>query len=265
MQRLIDILCHPRRLGIYNKDKIYIPLIYFISFFLLFIGVVMIINFNTEYYNANTSSNIIQVIDISNEDVYGEYINNEFIFNNKKSDISTDDIIIYFNHKNVDKSVNTIDKTIINFEADKVSIYYGLSQKVSYKYDKYEIDNFSLAGVCSGDIDDIVTFKDLLNNIFFDFNTKYQVSTILPLLFQYFMQFLMVFAFALIFSFFVNPGIKFDVRFKLLIYDSLIFLFVMMLSVMIQISWLEYLAYALPIIFAGITFSHIIRISKIVK
>ena len=265
MQRLIDILCHPRRLGIYNKDKMYIPFIYFLSFFLTFMGVVLIINFNTEYYDVNTSSNIIQIIDISNEDIYGEYVDGKFDFNNKKNDISTDDIIIYFNYKNVEKSFNTVSKTIINFESDKVCIYYGLSMEASYKYDKYEIDNFSLTGVCEGNIDDIVSFKDLLNNIFFDFNSEYQISTILPLFFQYFMQFLMVFAFMLIFSFFVNPGIRFNVRLKLLIYDSLIYIFVMMLAVMIQISWLEYIAYVLPIIFAGITFSHIIRINKIVK
>ena len=265
MQRLIDILCHPRRLGIYNKDKTYIPLIYLLSFFLLFMGIVMIINFNTEYYSADTSSGIIHVIDISNEDVYGEYIDNEFHFNNKRNEIKTDDMIIYFNHNDVDTSINTISKTIINFKSENVVIYYGLSQKVSYKYSSYDIDDFSLTGVCEGDIKDIVAFKDLLNNIFFDFNSKYQVSTIAPLFMQYIMQFLMVFVFALIFSFFVNPGIKFQVRFKLLIYDSIIYLFVMMLAVMIQISWLEYIAYALPIIFAGITFSHIIRISKIVK
>ena len=265
MQRLIDILCHPRRIGIYNKDKIYIPFIYFLSFFLLFMGLVMIINFNTEYYSVETSGNIIYVIDVSNEDIYGDYHDGSFNFNNKKNDITTDDMIIYFNHNNVDTSINTINKTIINFESEKVSIYYGLSQKVSYKYDRYEIDDFTLEGVCEGNIEDIVSFKDLLNNIFFEFNSKYQVSTIAPLFFQYFMQFLMVFAFALIFSFFVNPGIKFNVRLKLLIYDSLIYLFIMMLAVMFQISWLEYIGYALPIIFAGITFSHIIRINKIVK
>ena len=84
MQKLIDALCHPRRLGIYNKDKIYIPFIYLISFFLLFMSVVMIINFNTEYYNADTSASIIELIDMSNEDVYGEYIDNKFEFSGKK-------------------------------------------------------------------------------------------------------------------------------------------------------------------------------------
>ena len=111
MQRLIDILCHPRRIGIYNKDKIYIPFIYFLSFFLLFMGLVMIINFNTEYYSVETSGNIIYVIDVSNEDIYGDYHDGSFNFNNKKNDITTDDMIIYFNHNNVDTSINTINKT----------------------------------------------------------------------------------------------------------------------------------------------------------
>ena len=265
MQKLIDALCHPRRLGIYNKDKIYIPFIYLISFFLLFMSVVMIINFNTEYYNADTSASIIELIDMSNEDVYGEYIDNKFEFSGKKNDISTSDIIIYFNHKNVEDSINTLSKTIFSFEEECITIHYGLYQKVSYKYSEFDIDDFSLKGVCEGNINDILLFKDLLNNVFFKFNVKYQVSQILPLTFQYFMQFLMVFAFALIFSFFVNPAIKFQVRLKLLIYDTLIFFFIMMLAVMIGVSWFEYIAYAFPIIYAGITFSHIIRINKIVK
>ena len=62
----MDILCHPSRIGLYIKDKIYVVVLMFISFALLFMGVLALKVYPQNYYSLESAENISFAISKSN-------------------------------------------------------------------------------------------------------------------------------------------------------------------------------------------------------
>ena len=64
--RIMDILCHPSRIGLYIKDKIYVVILMFISFAVLFMGVLALKVYPQKYYSLESAENISYAISKSN-------------------------------------------------------------------------------------------------------------------------------------------------------------------------------------------------------
>jgi hypothetical protein len=62
-------------------------------------------------------------------------------------------------------------------------------------------------------------------------------------------------------GFVLNPGIERKIRFKLSCYDTMIYFVLTWITVLYSAAWVEYISFVFPLIFAGLTFSHIRRIT----
>lgn len=260
--RIVDILCHPSRIGLYIKDKFYVVILMFIFFAVLFLGVLALKVYPSDYYSLENAENISFALSKSNMVPTIEYKDKKIV-GEKSYMIVMDDFSACFLPENYSTN-NEITKKSLNmaFYEDHVDIYYGSSLAKTTKYEDLTISDFNFNNVYKGVTKDRIHFEEFmftfLDSVELHFkNTVYLQNSLIAL--GYYAIALFVSA---LFSFYVNPGIAMKVRWKLLVYDSLIYFFGMVFSVIFAYGIIEYIALVLPLIYTNITFRHIIRIRK---
>ena len=154
---------------------------------------------------------------------------------------------------------------VLEFDETNVNVYYNtmfMQGPVSYSYSDSIARDFDLYDVLSGQREASIVFNQILTDAFENANIRYQVYHFLSEIGKTLVFYGILIFFLLLFSTASNPTIEMKVRIKLVLYDSLPYLFIMMLMYMFNFSYLQYLALLLPFIYSIITFRHILRVKK---
>lgn len=252
--RIVNCLCHPTKLGLYHKDKIFLPIIFVLVSFLLYIGMIAAIMFTTSPFETNMADSYIpQIVYDNNSNIEykeGKLSGNEYI-------IKGNDINLYFMKSDFRPVQNEI---AINFTSEKAIVYYGGYEISSYVYTESQANDFSFADIIAGDFTDRIYFVELLNGVLSTTDVFFNALRYVEYISQTIMYFVILIIVITVLSLFINPGIKMNVRIKLNLYATVCHFVVLMFTVIFNIAWLEYVSYLLPAIYSFCCFTHIIRV-----
>jgi len=276
LERLSYPLTRPSRVGIFNKDNFILPFIHALLFFIGYIGVIAATIFNTMYLGKDTADDateILQVLKFANKIELKEgqitYDSTSKSFKTTLSgykdfsNVNYGLYVYFFIGENAHKVPN--DSLVLEFEETKVNVYYNtmfMQGPVSYSYSDSIARDFDLYDVLEGDMDSTISFNQIVSDAISKANIRYQFYTFMTEAARAFAFYALVILFLLILSSFTNGAIELGVRFKLVLYDSIPYSFIMMLTYMFNFSYLQYLALIIPFIYTIITFRHILRIKK---
>lgn len=261
--RLRIILAHPTRIGLFFKDKIYIPILFVLTMFFLFVSVDSIYNVNTKQFNysqAKAFNTLVQ--NTLNEKKEVPSLNMSF---DSSTDKITGDNHVFIGENIVlaVNSPNTYSRNgyiCVNLRENGADLYEGFVKIGYVEYKTIEATSFTFSNVQSGTLADNLHFTEFIYKLFSNINTNQAILHVLDNSMTCFIFFIGVLIFCLIDSYFLNPPIEMKVRIRLVIYDAFPYLFVMLLSALFRASWLQYVALAIPIIYVNLTFSHIKKI-----
>ncbi|MBQ3253867.1 MAG: hypothetical protein IJA65_04850 [Acholeplasmatales bacterium] len=256
MYRLIDCLCHPSRVGLYYKDKIHILIIYLVSFCLALTSIMVINSYSSSYFSKSASDNVSQMIINSEDKANILYENN--ILTGDELVITSDNYEAYFFKSNFKKNTS---KIIMHFQEEKVDIFYGIYKLNTYLYSESTAKGFNLENVQNGILKDTLEFEAIVSGAFDSVDKAMSHMNFYMNMVNVFFTYVVILVIGIIYSYFTNPTIQTGYRIKLCIYSSLIFFVIMIFSILFSISWLQYVAFALPVFYIGITFSHIVKVN----
>ncbi len=253
IKRLFICLIHPSKIGLFIKDKLWIPITYFLSFFLVTASILAIRGFMTDYF-IDSSADIVNMVYNVNKDINVSYKNNE-LTGDSITIYGEDYVISFFNTNSGD-----IGYINLNFSKEYVRINYLFNTKVINYEDINLKYDFNINNIQKGNSDDLIAFKIFLNNIFDSFLKTYQTAIYFSdLLYVFFILIALIFILILV-SYFTNPGIDFNCRIKLIIYDSLIYFFFLYLAIAVGYNLFMYIGMLFPAFYSVMTFSHIIKV-----
>lgn len=262
LNKIIICLCHPKKIGLFFKDKIYKPILYAIGFFLLYVGIIALVAFSNKVFDSSYTEGSINLI-VSEESAN---TNTNVTFNSttktlegNETKYSNSYFQVYFMPKGT-VTTPSANVTTLVFLSDHVECFYGVHRLGEYNYsDLKDVKDFSLSNVVKGVNEDKLELKTIVNAIY----QASETSISLYYIFNYAVFGISYYAGLLLFIFFMsfmtNPAIEFKVRTKLCLYDSLIFFVVLSFCMGFAIEWLLYLALCLPVFYSSFTFSHIIK------
>ncbi len=256
INRIATCLCHPSRIGLYYKDKLWTPILYVVVFILALIGVVLMSHVNESYFTMDDTRYVSRLVSD-----YKHPINLEF--NNRK--LTGDSIII--ESKYVDlyfldplASPKAQDKISLYFNEESVNIYQGTQKLNSYSYASSMVRDFNLNDIRTGANGAKLEFERLVLATLASVNSYYVYTdaayTIAGLIASYFM----VLLFVGVFSYFTNQDLTMKVRMKICLYCTLIYPLMAILSVCYRISFFEIIGLALPLFYCRSAFSRIVRV-----
>lgn len=257
-ERFRICLCHPKLIGLFYKDSFKKVFAYIISLFLLFIGVSAAVAYNTDHFGYEEARSVASIV-CQGEESNVLYDSTTKTISGTGVKYEEGNIVVNFL---VEENYATSQKLIFRFKAEYVDvIFYGYVLK-SVSYEDFNIDSFSISNVQNGNRIDMIEFQDFINVVLNQVNSEYATFYFVEAIMVGIMYFVMVFVLALVSSYFVNPKITGKVRIKLCFYSVGIFYFLMILSLMFNAGWLQYVAMFLPFIYSNITFMHIIKVEK---
>lgn len=257
--RIKAVLAHPSLIAYFFKDKIYIPLLFLLTFVLITLGISANKVYTSEFITRNDSVEIVNKLALNSLPTSTIEYDNHKMSGTKSSINYDDDIKIFFNVAPSKENYSKTNYTLF-FEEEYVTGYMGTSFLFKKEYKDFNLDlSFKLSDVVAGNMKSRISFVDFLDNYMQGFEMSYKnqsmLGSIMMLVEFYFVLLIMMF----IFTYFLNPTIKFDVRIKLMIYDSIIFLFLFSFSILFNVEFLKYIAFAISIFYGNITFRHIIK------
>ncbi len=257
--RIRICLCHPKLIGLYYRDSFLKVILYIFSLFILFIGVSAIVAYNTDHFKYEDTKYVSNLIltDSKTSDIVLNKNTNTITGNPVKYE--ADDLIIDFL---ADENYSFTRKMIFKFKTNRVEVIYNGYVMGSYSYESIPVDGFSLEKMKSGDNLNRIYFQDLIDVVFERINTAYATFYFADAVSVGIIYFIMIWIVAFATSYFLNPAITGKVRMKLVMYSVSCFYLVMILSLMLNASWLQYVAIILPLIYSNITFAHIIKVGK---
>ncbi|MCR5350329.1 MAG: hypothetical protein K6E20_04980 [Acholeplasmatales bacterium] len=256
--RIKDIICHPSRIGLYFKDKVYVIIIHLVLFMGLLFGVAALDSlYKPNSFGRNDSIDISETIsnyfDSSKEVV--EYKNYKM---SGTSELSSGNFTLYVNREIADKNITTY---VLVFSEDKVSGYFKGSKEFDEAYSNLDSDySFTFENISKNNTKDKISFVEFLTPIIEEYeqaHANYIFLTNVGTIIVYYIALLIA---MFIFSLLANPVIASKIRIKLVIYDSLIFFVVSSISVLFGATFLMYLALIMAVFYSNITFSHIIKV-----
>lgn len=263
LERLRIILAHPTRIGLFFKDKIYIPILFVLTMFFLFVSVDSIYNVNTKQFNYSQAKSFnVLVQNTLNEKKEVPSLNMSFDSSTNKI---TGDNHVFIGESIIlaVNSTNTYSRNgyiSVNLRENSADLYEGFIKLGTIEYKSIEAAGFTFTNVQKGDLKDNLYFTEFIFKLFSKVNTNQAILHVLDNSLTCLIFFVGVLIFCLIDSYFLNPPIEMKVRGKLVIYDSFPYLFVMLLAALFRASWLQYVALAIPVLYVNLTFSHIKKI-----
>ena len=255
MRRIIYSLSRPSRLGLFLKDSILIPLIHVLVFFGAVLALRTIETYNTNHF-VDTPREARIFIENNLEDSNIEF--DGLLLTGDETKIAGSDITIYFNK--TDLSVVSTSILIINYRDTYFNIYYGVN-KAKINYEDCTLQPFKLNEL-KGNITAELNLERLLTVTFNSVEDVYRASILPNIIFQSFIQYVIVLALLVIFARFANPNVDFIIRFKLSLYDSLIYLLFEIFSVCFNITYLFIVGAFVAFIYCYRTMSKIIRVDS---
>ena len=253
--RLYISLIHPTKIGLFIKDKLWVPFAYILSFFVIVLGMLAFKGFQTDYFNPSPSKQIVPMI-IDNKNTY----NVSFIDGKLQGEsirIETTDYVAYFNVSSPQIVAAT---PTFMFHEKNVVVYY-LFESSTFTYEELKFDgSFNFTNIKNKNADDIFQFSMLVDKICVNFNVKYQKAALITDAIYVIFYMAITFGAVILFSFFTNPVIKMGFRAKLCLYDTLICFIFISLSIAFSTNWLIYIGLILAAMYARFTFSRIIQV-----
>ncbi|MCR5647327.1 MAG: hypothetical protein K6F81_03500 [Acholeplasmatales bacterium] len=259
LYRIMDIFCHPSRIVFYYKDKAYVVIIHLLAFISLAIGVTAAMAYSGYYVTRSDGEAFSKVIFESSKTANVEY--SDYKMSGDEATVSAGVFRLYFN-TDVPKQYSNSEFVVV-FGSEKAKGYLGTKVIYESNYkDLKENYNFKLSDLKDGKNEKEIDFVDFISVYLRSFEHEYATQKFIGgcLTIAEFYGILLLALF--IFTYLINPTIKFDVRVRLMIYDSLVFFFVFSLAFIFNVEFLEYLAFALALFYSSITFRHIVRINK---
>ena len=263
LDRLRIILAHPTRIGLFFKDKIYIPILFVLTMFFLFVSANTVYNVNTKQFTYSQAKlfNVL-VQNTVNDDKKTPNLNMAFDSTTNKITGDThvfvgNNIILAVNSSNMYFKNEYIS---VNLRENEAVLYEGYIQIGTIEYKSIESKNFTFTNVQKGTLDDNLYFTEFIYKLFDKVNINQAAIHIFDDSFTGLIFFVAVLIFCLIDSYFLNPPIEMKVRSRLVIYDSFSYLFFMFLAALFRASWLQYVALIIPVLYVNLTFSHIKKI-----
>lgn len=257
-KKLITVLCHPSRVGIYFLDRWYTILGYIMLFLALAISFVSIKDLNTKVFDRTTTNAIASKIYSSSQIDALEFSDNKLNNINRKLEIK--DCVVYFNDSGEMNSLINMNMTIV-FGTTKASIYYGISKLGFVEYSNLKVSDFKISDAKNGNISARLEFFDLVDSILYSGETEYRLlilgTDIINLVMYYFISLVV----CLFTAFIANQTIQGKIRLKLIAYDSISYLLVFIFATLFSLSWLVYAGFIFPIIYTILTFTHIKKIT----
>ena len=260
MKHIRYIVCHPSKIALFYKDSALKVLLFFLLFVSILIGTMAAKTFTNQFFSNDDIDYIISLVDKNKDDINVSY---------KDYKLTGDSVAI--KDTNYECYILTGDETkitnpglIMFLREDSANVYYGyrLIGNIEYKNigSNYQ---YLITNVRANNNIDRYNFRCFFHDLLSVSNTGYALTVFLSniiSLFQYYLIFSIIVLF--VYSYFINPTISVNVRLKLLIYDSLVYFIVMFFTFAFQISFLQYDALFMPLIYCNVTFSHIIRVRR---
>lgn len=263
LERLKIILTHPTRIGLFFKDKIYIPILFLLTIFVMFLGVDTIYNVNTKqftYSQAKSFNHLVQ--NATNDNKEKSVFNIKYDSTEKKLSGDThvfvaENFILAVNTNNNYQKTNYI---CVNLNESGATLYEGFIKLGYVEYKNIESKSFDLTKIQTGILEDNLYFTEFINALFSKVQIQQAMLHTIDNVITTFIFFLGVLVFCFIESYLMNPPIEMKVRSKLVLYDTFSYFFVMLLVAITRITWLQYIGLAIPVIYVNMTFSHIKKI-----
>ncbi|MBQ9448689.1 MAG: hypothetical protein IJU60_02295 [Acholeplasmatales bacterium] len=254
MDRLITCFSRPSKIGLYLKDKFYIPLAFLLAFFVFFTGIYAVRCFNTPYL-INSSTNCVYAINSSKEVPNVSFDGN--VITGNKFVCENEDVYLSFLS---DSSTPRIGKLSMNFKESEVEISNFLFSK-TIKYSEIKSkDIFNLKDIKAGKMDSVVHFNTFITELTNLYNPVYATRIFIFDTIYYLFVVGIALLISLVFSIMVNPPIGMNLRIKMNMYDTLIIYPFLLFSVFFNISYFMYIGILGVAIFTFFTFTHIVRI-----
>lgn len=257
-ERIKDCICHPRNIGKYNKDSIGIVLLTIFLFFVLALSMQGVRSFTEnpfdEYSSMVVSSAVIQ---------HGD---NNVIYDSNSHKITGDSLKIEGNGFQLiilpTEEQITVGRNSVNIilKEEEAIVYYSASKVSSIVYRDIQVAGFKLGDVALNHSQAIYNFKIFIDSILDSSRIYFQVSTFLRGALTTFVYYLICVLFSFVLSISINPSIDKGVRTKLSFYDGCSFLVGSFFAYLFNASIIVYFALPCPLIFAFITFRHIVRV-----
>ena len=259
MKHLRYITCHPSRIGLFHKDHPLVVFFFFILFAALAFGALALKDFNTSYFGSGDIDFVVSTVVRDETNLNIEYKNHTLTGDTALLTNKPLEVRVLASDKKVDNN-----GLIIYLNENTAKVYYNYIQIGNIKYTDIQNDYaFTFAGVKENNRAHMYNFRGFIDYIFLASNLGYAANTyisdILNMLLFYFIFAIVA---VLIYSFFTNSQIAMGVRSKLIIYDSLIYFVIMFFAICLNLVFLQYVAFFVPVVFCRSTFLHIIKVRK---
>ncbi len=257
MQRICACLCHPRLIGRYHKDRAGVIFLTVLIFLSLYTAVLAARCYTDEPFDNETYLTITSCVITSDaSDVVYDASNNKLSGSNKIITSSGFSLAIL-----PEEEVNftTLGVNIILAE-EKAHVYYGNYKISELEYKNIKVSEFSFAGIINNNPYDIYNFKLFIEDVLSSSNVFFQSNTFLDGLITIILYYLVIVIAIYIFAGLINQTIDRKVRIKLCFYDGVVFLVGAFFACLFNIGWLLYASFVLPLIYAAITFRHIVKV-----
>lgn len=255
MEKIINIICHPSLIVLYFKDQIYKILLFILPFFVIVASLLALYDFNTKYYDYEYVNSISDMVKSYDEEI-------DLVIKDNKLEGSTytiknDNVCLFF----MKDAVASTDYSItLIFKEDRVVYYYQAYLKYEITYEKIGVDNLTFADIQANSFGAKLKLNTIIDKTL-DLANRLVVTYIyFSDLINFFFYYAASVLVAIIVSMFVNPQIEFRYRFRICLYDSIIFFIVIIFALMFNLSWLRYVAMAMPAIYSIVSFKRIVRV-----
>ena len=257
MQKFINLICHPSRIVLYFNDKVYKIIIWLLGFIIALFGIIAGLVFTTKQYDAYFSQSVTDVIISKDADFDIAYKDSKL--SGSAYAIKANGIYIYFCKSDFAHNDYGL---VMNFKEEQVDIYYRLFSKKTLYYKDLNIKDFTFNDVKHNQNQARIYFEDLIQISVDSINNEASIMAFFDNASNALIMLGALVLISVVFSLFINPHVQFRHRIRICIYDSIIYLVMMMFTLMFQIAWLQYVALVLPIFYCNISFRSIVVIKK---
>lgn len=257
MQRICACLCHPRFIGRYHKDRVGVIFLTVLIFLSLYTAVFAARCYTDEPFSSETYLSITSCVITSDaSDVVYDASNNKFSGSSKVINGSGFSLAIL-----PEEEINftTLGVNVI-LASEAASVYYGNYKISEIEYQNIKVSDFTFEGIINNNPSDIYNFKLFIEDVLCSSNVFFQSYTFLNGMITILFYYLVIVIAIYIFAGLINQTIDRKVRIKLCFYDGLVFFVGAFFACIFNVGWLLYASFVLPLIYATITFRHIVKV-----
>ena len=263
IQMIKTSLCHPKYIGLFFKNKLYKILLVVFLFFAIFSASIVTKCLLTDQFSSDQAFRAQKIIQYSS-DSDGVKPSVDIKFDTETNKISgktmifkADDAIISFLNSETIIRNNVLS---INLHESGYEIYYGIYKLGSGNYNNEYLKSFDVSKIQTGDAANSANFRDFLVCIFDTVQVQQALVISLQSIISNFVYYILLVFVCMLSAYFFNPSIEMKIRIKLVLLDSLSYFYWYLIALLTGLSFIEYVAFIVPLLFTTITFAHIKRV-----